>query len=279
MAFTNYYKILNINPNANLDEIKKSYRKLALQYHPDRNKGKTAAENFKKITEAYNVLRDSQKRAEFDRYFSAETKTQKTNPPVAPRAKRGINLKYHLKVSLADLVNGATKSISYMRTTTKGSVEQTLSVEVPPLSTSGQRLKVSYMGDESLEGGIAGDLVIIVESQDNGFMKRDGYNIVATIPITFIEAITGAILSFQWKGESIKIETPAGLPPFFSKKLKGLGLHNSETNKSGDLIINVVVEVPSQATDEQKSILKEIINRLPATSLRKSFLEMNSRRN
>lgn len=63
-----YYKILGVSKNASLDEIKKAYRKLAIQYHPDRNKGdKEAEEKFKIITEAYEILSDEQKRADYDK--------------------------------------------------------------------------------------------------------------------------------------------------------------------------------------------------------------------
>lgn len=280
MRFINYYKLLNISSSASQDEIKKAFRKLALQYHPDRNNSKSSLENFKKINEAYDLLKDLKKRQHYDSQFSKELAQDNFELKIDPskKTKKGANLKYYMKVNIDELKTGTTKKITYIKKTNKGSEEQSLSVEIPPLSFSGQRLKIAMMGDESPDGGLPGDLVIVVEAQDTDFIQKDGYNVIATIPITFTEAILGTKIIFPWQNDFIKIETPAPLPPSFIKTIKGVGLANPETKKTGHLILNVVVEVPPKASEEQIAILNEIINRLPQSSLRKSFLDSKNKR-
>ena len=79
MNFKDYYKILKISRNANIDEVKKSYRKLAKQWHPDKNQGnKKAEDKFKEISEAYDVLSDSVKRKKFDDFLYVSSRKQTT---------------------------------------------------------------------------------------------------------------------------------------------------------------------------------------------------------
>jgi len=130
-----YYATLGVGRNASAEEIKKAYRKLALQYHPDKNPGnKEAEEKFKQINEAYAVLSDPEKRANYDRYGTAVPGTAGGNfgdifdlfeqvfgfrtPGGAGRAPRGEDLEVAVEMELVDVLHGAEKPIEYDRLVT-----------------------------------------------------------------------------------------------------------------------------------------------------------------
>jgi molecular chaperone DnaJ len=142
MSKRDYYEILGVNKNASEDELKKSYRRLAMKYHPDRNTGdkaKEAEEKFKEAKEAYEVLSDAQKRAAYDQFGHAGVDPSMGGGPGAAgfgggsfsdifgdvfgdifgggrpggpqRANRGADLRYNLQISLEDAVSGTTVKI------------------------------------------------------------------------------------------------------------------------------------------------------------------------
>src|SRR5919201_1438463 len=105
-----YYEILGVSRSATDDEIKKAYRKLALQFHPDRNKAPEATERFKEATEAYQVLSDSEKRGMYDRYGHSAF-----DRGAGQRVQRGQDLRYDIHLTLEEAVFGTTKEISLQK--------------------------------------------------------------------------------------------------------------------------------------------------------------------
>src|ERR1051325_1891611 len=109
-----YYEILGVAKNESADEIKKAYRKVAMQYHPDRNPGdKPAEEKFKEAAEAYEVLSDADKKAQYDRYGHAGMSNGRGGSGGGGRSRgvRGSNLRIKLKLNYEEIANGVTKSV------------------------------------------------------------------------------------------------------------------------------------------------------------------------
>jgi molecular chaperone DnaJ len=184
-----YYNVLGLESEASKEDIKRAYRKLSKMYHPDINKEASAVEKFKEISEAYEVLSDEEKRSTYDLRNSHKTGY---NPSVFDMDElfrslygdklpvNGEDLEYTLTLSNTELVNGCEKEISYK--VSKACVEcngdheqcvrceqgyivvsKKLKVRVPKGSRVGTTLRLRYQGDEGLNGGLNGDLYIVLE--------------------------------------------------------------------------------------------------------------------
>lgn len=183
-----YYNVLGLESDASKEDIKKAYRKLSKLYHPDINKEASAVDKFKEISESYEVLSDEEKRTTYD---LRNSRNNGYNPTVFDMDElfrslygdklpvNGEDLEYTLTLSNHELVNGCEKEISYKVSKAclecNGDHEQCLrcengyitvtkkiKVRVPKGSKVGTTLRLRYQGDEGLNGGLAGDLYIVI---------------------------------------------------------------------------------------------------------------------
>lgn len=240
MEFKDYYQILGVDRSATDEEIKKAYRKLARKYHPDVSKAKDAEARMQEINEAYEVLRDPQKRAAYDRLGSGYRSGQEFRPP--PDWDAGFEFSYgpfgresafsdffntlfggfgrrasgfrtrgedhHAKIfiDLEDAFRGATRTVSLQvpQIDERGRLMtrgRTLQVQIPKGIREGQLIRLAGQGTAGLGGGPAGDLYLEVHFKPHPLYRVDGRDLYLTFPVAPWEAALGA---------TVKAPTPAG---------------------------------------------------------------------
>jgi curved DNA-binding protein len=290
-----YYKILGVGKAASKSEIKKAYRKLAMKYHPDHTKGdKAGEEKFKKITEAYAVLSDPEKRKQYDTFGSADFQQRFSQEDIfrnfdfsdilkefgfggggfstgggqrfsfggspfgggrQQRAVKGTDLVYELPVTLHDVAAGTTKAITFEH---QGRREN-INVKIPKGMQDGKRLRVPGKGAPSPYGGPSGDLYVKVKVIEDPVFKVENQdlNLYRTIKLT--EALLGSQIAVPTlEGGELSLKIPPGTRHKTKMRLAGHGLPRMNGAGQGDLYVIVLVDVPKQLTPEQKKLVAKL---------------------
>jgi curved DNA-binding protein len=295
MAQTDYYEVLGLKKGAGADEIKKAYRKLAVKYHPDKNPGdKAAEERFKEINEAYAVLSDPEKKAQYDQFgstgfhqrFSQEDIFRNFNVDDLFRdagfgtddifarifggaggfrqargfggfgggKRRGEDQSLELAVSFQEAFSGCEKRIAFRR---DGQREE-LSVKVPAGIEPGGKLRLAGKGGAGSGGGPAGDLYLVVTIGSHPDFVREGDDLVTEQAIDFTTAALGGSLDVATLDGTKRIKVPAGIQSGTKIRLKGLGFPRLGKSSRGDLYVAIGIKVPQSLTGEQKRLLEQL---------------------
>ena len=256
------YEVLGVKPDASADEIRKAYRKLAKEFHPDLNPGKPAAEaRFKAVTAAYDILSDAEKRGRYDRGEIDESGAERPRYSYRPHAEGAQGWKYrpqgemHVE-DLDDLFamfgrGGAarrggrageglqmpgpdrhfTLTIDFALAATGGkqrlalSPDEWLDVTVPPGIEQGQILRLKGKGAPGFGGGPPGDALIEVLVMPHQFFRRDGDDIHLELPVSLAEAVLGARLSVPTVTGPVTMTIPKGSDTGTRLRLRGRGIH------------------------------------------------------
>jgi molecular chaperone DnaJ len=275
-----FYKILGIDKKATPDEIKKKYRSLARDLHPDKNQGNVALEEkFKAVSEAYDILSDSKKRAEYDEArsmferggFRAPTGGQYQggdfsdifgggNPQDifanlfggggrrGPR--KGSDLQTESTITFKESVFGTTLDL---KLNTDGNGPQNISARVPAGVNDGAKIRVKGKGAPG-EGG-AGDLFIQLHVKPHPIFSRKGEHLILTLPVTFPEAALGADLKVPTlSGDDVTVRLAAGTPTGRVLRVKGRGIKKGAI--TGDLLITIEVQVPRRVEGKAEEAIK-----------------------
>jgi curved DNA-binding protein len=294
MDYKDYYKILGVARSANTDEIRKAYRKLAMQHHPDRNPGdKQSEERFKEINEAYQVLNDPQKRAYYDRVGSAYSGWQRRGGQGgfdwdrwAGAAPGGTRVEYG---DLNDLFGGEGGMFSeFFRTIFGGGMgtagtqtsraapgyqqEVEISLEdayngiTMELQADGKRKQVRIPAGvrTGSKVRVAGsgpngtDLYLIVQVKEHKDFERKGNDLHTTAKVNVFTAILGGEAEVETMGGKVKLTIPAGTQPEQVFRVAGRGMPQlkSPTTK-GDLFVRLKVEIPRYLSSKQRELLEE----------------------
>ena len=274
------YTILGVKKSDDDAAIKKQYRKLARELHPDKTKGdKKLEERFKAVSEAYEVLSDTKKRSEYDEmrglYQSGGIPRGGMgggfNGAGAPNGagfqdifqgqdifstlfggggrrapQRGADLQSETNISFRDSIFG--KEI-----TLRGE-KGPITARIPAGINHGGKIKLKGRGQEGPAG--PGDLYVIVHVTPHPLFAREGENIKMSLPVSFAEAALGADISVPTlSGEAVKVRLAPGTPNGKVLRVKGRGItHNHAT---GDLLITIVIQVPQRLDAKAKKALED----------------------
>ena len=292
-----FYKILGVTKDVSDAELKKVYRKLARQFHPDSNPDNAKAEaKFKEISEAYSVLSDKAQRAEYDQMRAMGSGPRFTGGQGFPGGggqgypggaagfedvfsnlfgggggfggfggpQRGQDLTHRATIDFIDSIKGTTLKLNFDR---GGAVQ----VKIPAGIQDGQKVKVRGKGSPSPNGGEAGDLLVIVHVKPHPVFVRDGNNLRVSVPVTFVEASLGATIQVPTLGgEPVKLKVSPGTPNGRVLRVKGKGVESSKG--TGDLMATVEIAVPSHLSDKAKKKLEEFNELVPQENPREDLL-------
>lgn len=250
MQCKDYYKLLGLERNATQDEIKRAYRKAARQYHPDVSREADAETRFKDIGAAYEVLKDPARRAAYDGYS-------------AQRQASGVGFEFDelfeslfgqaggadllpLVLSLDDAYRGGRRTVTY--------AARTLTVQIPPGITAGQRIRLSGQG----AGG--SDLYLEIAFAPHPLFRVEQRDIHLDLPITPWEAALGATVPVPTLGGRVELKLPAGSQTGRRLRLKGRGLPGEPP---GDQYVTLKIMTPAAATPAAQALYQRMAQELP----------------
>ncbi|EAI0689907.1 J domain-containing protein [Campylobacter coli] len=291
------YETLGVSKNASADEIKKAYRRLARQYHPDINKEKGAEEKFKEINAAYEILSDEKKRAQYDQYGDSMFGGQSFHD--FSRNAGGVNLDDILKdlfgggfgggSSRGSRFNGFSSrgfdtgfggfggfeedlnstielSIPFEKAVVGGEHSfnlqgETIKFKIPHGIKQGEKLRIRNKGKKG-HNGSRGDLIVIVKLEESEIYQREDDDLYQKVDISLKTALFGGKVTVSTLKENKKeatITIPANSKNGQKIRLKGYGVQNRKNDIYGDMYLVLNVILPStQTLDEQLiEILKE----------------------
>ena len=272
-----FYEVLGVSSDATQKEIKSKYRKLARTAHPDANPGNPDAEKrFSDIAKAYEVLSDEDRRNEYDdlrtqaayRRQSTAGSDQWSSRSYQDssfvdfnsifgdyfaeqqrRPRRGSDLSASLNMEFIDAVQGLT--------TTLALDGRSVNVRIPAGVKDQQTIRLAGKGSPSLNGGPDGDLLILISVGSHPTFGRSGNNLTTTVPIRYEDAVLGGEVSVPTlDGPTVTVRIPPGSANGQKLRVKGKGV--PLTNRTGDLIVSVTIEVPSDVSDEERSLLEQL---------------------
>ncbi len=342
-----YYEVLSVSRTASGEEIKRSYRRLAMKYHPDRNNGdgKQEAEiKFKECSEAYEVLSDPAKRERYDQFGHAGASASHDyshmdaadifsmfddifgglggarGRQATGRATRGFDLETQVELTLAEVAAGAEKTIEFekqdacesckgtgskagsspvvcvqcggqgriaqqgfggmfrMVTTCpncrgRGSVirdhcmtcggtgrqlrKRVVTVKIPAGVHEGQAVRIVGEGEAGENGTRAGDLHCYITIKPHPIFTRHNNDLVCQVPISFTQAALGAQIEVPTLEGTEKLEIAPGSQHGEVFKMRGKGLPDLRAHRTGDELVQILIEIPRKLTEKQRELLRE----------------------
>jgi molecular chaperone DnaJ len=289
-----FYKVLGVDKKAPADEIKKKYRALARDLHPDKTKGDAAKEEqFKAVSEAYEILSDAKKRAEYDEARSLFERGGFRAPQGGgfqggdfsdvfgsgnPQdifanlfgggrrgPRKGQDLQTEATITFRESVFGTTLDL---RLATDRGQAQNISARVPTGVNDGAKIRVKGKGASGEAG--PGDLFIQLHVKPHPIFSRKGENLTITLPITFAEAALGADIKVPtMSGEDVTVRIAPGTPNGRTLRVKGRGIVKGST--TGDLLVTVEVQVPQRVDGKALDALKVFAEETASEDVRADF--------
>jgi molecular chaperone DnaJ len=288
-----FYKVMGVSKDVSEAELKKKYRKLARELHPDLHPGDAKAEaRFKEVNEAFDVLSDKTKRAEYDQVRAMGSGPRFAGGAGGPQGgfggggagfedvfanlfggggfggfgggpQRGADLSTKTSLAFIDSIHGTAIKLNLNG--------KDLTVNIPAGVQDGQKIKLRGKGQPSPNGGPAGDLIIDVHVKPHPVFSRDGNNIRVTVPVTFHEAVLGATIQVPTLGgDPVKLKVSPGTPNGRVLRVKGRGVQLA--SGSGDLLATVEIAVPAHVSDKAKKALDQFEALLPKEDPRQDLL-------
>jgi molecular chaperone DnaJ len=330
-----YYETLGVSRSATEADLKRAYRQLAMQYHPDRNPGsKDAEERFKQVSEAYAVLSDADKRAQYDRFGTVGPMGGGFEQGFGTlfedifdnffggggarrgRGVRGEDLQYELKITLEEAATGVETKLQIPRLepckacTSSGSepgskrapcdtcggrgevrmahgfltvarpcpkcrgegsinkhpcrscrgegrvrAERMLSVKIPAGIDDGMQMRLTGEGSGGRDGGLAGDLFVLIRVAEHDTFLRKGDDLHSDLPVSFPQLCLGVEIDVPVLGGSTKLHVPPGAQPHQILRLRGKGMPRLRERGRGDACYRLILEIPGKLNGKQREAL------------------------
>ncbi len=280
MATQTPYEVLGVKPEAKPDEIRKAYRKLAKEFHPDLNPGKPEAElRFKAVSGAYDILSDADKRARYDRGEIDESGAERPRYSYRPHAEGAQGRKYQPQgeMDIGDIEDlfamfgrggaGARRggagmsmpgpdrqyslTVDFVEAANGGkrrlalAPDEWLDVTIPPGIDDGQVLRLKGKGGAGFGGGAAGDALIEIHIAPHPLFRRDGHDIHIELPVSLSEAVLGARIAVPTVTGPVTMSIPRGSDTGARLRLRGKGIHRKRGSHeaTGDQYVTLKVVI------------------------------------
>jgi curved DNA-binding protein len=269
---SDHYSTLGVDRNATPEDIKRAYRKMAAQHHPDRG-GDTA--KFQDVQAAYETLSDSEKKSQYDnpqpQGFPGGGFHFHTGgfPPgfedifaqfgfggrPQPAKNRTINLQ--TTITLEEAFHGKDMIANLQLPSGRN---QTLEIKIPAGVNDGTTLRLNQMGDDSISNIPRGDIHLTVQVQSHPIFQRQGDDLVKSVDVNCIDAMLGKKIQVTTiDNRTLDINIPAGTQHGQMLSAAGYGMPKVNDNRfKGRLLVNVNIVVPKNITENQKNILKQL---------------------
>jgi curved DNA-binding protein len=299
MQFRDYYEVVGVPRDATAEDIKRAYRRLARKYHPDVSKEADAEERFKELGEAYEVLKDPEKRAAYDQLGSRWKEGQEFKPPpdwdfhfegepgsaafsdffeslfggaTRPHGARqssfkarGRDRQVQISISVEEAFNGASRllSLDQIELDEAGRPARKtrqLNVKIPSGVTEGQQIRLSGEGDPGIGGGPRGDLFLRIRLLPHPTFKVHGKQVTVELPITPWEAALGSTIRVPTLSGRVDLRIPKGSQSGRQLRLKGKGLPG---NPPGDQHVVLEIVTPPAETAAQEELYRKMADIMP----------------
>lgn len=288
MKFKDYYQTLGVARTATQDEIKKAFRLLARKYHPDVSKEPDAEERFKEVNEAYEVLKDAEKRKAYDQLGSYHSGDEFRPPPgwehfsyrAGPQgaghhqfdfsdffselfggAAAGADfgrrdVEAQVEISLEEAAAGTSRSVRFdvPEIDDKGRIHhqtRAFTVRIPAGSSDGQRLKVAG------KGGQGGDLYLVIRIRSHPLYRLSGHDLYIEVPLAPWEAALGTSLEVPTLAGRARLKVPHGVRAGQKLRLAGKGLPRPR-GEAGDLYAVIQIVTPPELNPREKELFEEL---------------------
>lgn len=282
MKYKDYYAILGISRDAKPADIKKAYRKLSKQYHPDVNKEAGAEEKYKEINEAYEVLKDPDKRQKYDTLGQNWQQGQDFTPPPgwqhvefggdmgdfsdffqtlfggagggfggfsdifsggSYRQPVSRDMEVNLTLSLEDAIGGGTHTLMFGN--------RKLSVRLPKGITEGSQIKLPGKSERG------GDIYVNIHIAPHKIFTVEDYDLIREMKVPVYDAVLGKDIAVPTLSGEVTVKMPAGIQDGQKLRLKGKGMPKRD-GSNGDMYVRIRVEIPRYLNDKQKALWQEL---------------------
>ncbi len=297
MKYKDYYSILGVEKNAGTEEIKKAYRKLAHKYHPDVSKEANAEEKFKEVAEAYETLKNPEKRAAYDQLGSYQPGQDFRPPPDWQQHYSGAQFSFD-DIDLSDLFAGLRGGRVHARQghgkismpgedyevavhitleeAYRGSeveldlsmpefddkgvlrrVPHVIKARIPQGVTDGQRLRIPGKGGKGFNGGRHGDLYLNIVLHPHPLFRVSGHDLYLDLPLAPWEAVLGTTVDVPTPGGPVRLKVPPGTHAGQKLRLGKRGLPKPRAGE-GDLYAVVQIVVPSVVSERERALYRQL---------------------
>jgi len=246
MKYQDYYQILGVTRDASGADIKKSYRKLARKYHPDVSKDAAAEDKFKEVNEAYDVLKDAEKRAAYDRFGSDWKHGHEFNPGGYSGGFAGGDFSDFFESIFGGGSQQQRPGIPEMKK---------LKINIPRGVSNGQKIRLGKQGEPAPDGGEAGDLYLEMNILPHRYFKLDNNDVILRLPVTPWEAAVGTTLKVPTLGGEVELKIKPGMQSGQKMRLKGKGMCGRE---QGDQFVEVMIQTPPADSKQAEQFYGEM---------------------
>ena len=297
MKYKDYYATLGLTKTASADEIKAAYRKLARKYHPDVSKEKGAEAKFKEVSEAYQTLKDPEKRAAYDQlgsyqpgqdfrpppdwqehfgdthfsfddldlsdlFESLRGGRSRAGPGAQRHAMRGQDYEVTANITLDQAYRGAEVELDlsvpeYDEQGFAHRVARSFNARIPKGATDGQRLRIPGKGGKGFNGGREGDLYLNVVLEPHPLFRVSGHDLYIDLPLAPWEAVLGTRVELPTPGGQVQLKVPAGTHAGQHLRLGKRGLPTPRGGE-GDLFAIVQIAVPTVVSEAERALYREL---------------------